>query len=187
MNKLNLKQSLILFLLGVAMYIFTMKPLNAQAIQFGVGASYGLAPTLSLEGDKSSATFYSIYADLILNTKIIGRLQYSSYNTSSFTNDLKDKVENGLGFNGSIGYNIVSPSLPNLELPVMGTIGYVSIKDRSFNWPGMQFGLTFSPKYIISEKIVANITFRYLNGSGFNDGREVSQTDVSLGLIFNLF
>lgn len=173
--------------IGTLFFIISTSSIYGQDIQFGLGASLGLAPSLSLSDENSSATFYSVYADLTLSKKIIGRAQLSVFNSSSFTGDLEGNVESGFQFNGSIGYNIVLSSMPKLELPVMGTVGYASIKDINFNWPGMQLGVTFAPKYMLTEKIAANVTLRYLKGNGFDDGRELSQTDVSFGMIFYLF
>lgn len=172
--------------IGTMFFIISTSSINGQDIQFGLGASLGLAPSLSLSNENSSATFYSVYTDLTLNKKIIGRAQLSVFNSSSFTGDLEGKVESGFEFNGSIGYNILLSSMPKLELPVMGTVGYASIKDNNYHWPGMQLGITFAPKYMLTEKIAGNVTLRYLKGNAFNNGREVSQTDVSLGIIFNL-
>ncbi len=183
----TLKQPILSIVFGAMFLIFLSGSIKAQDIQFGLGASLGMAPSLSLNEKNSSASFYSVYADLILKKKFIGRAQLSIFNSSSFTGDLEGEVESGLALNGSLGYNVIFSSVPKLELPLMGTLGYVSVKDDSYHWPGMQFGATFAPKYMLTEKIATNITFRYLIGTAFNNGRPVSQTDVSFGVMFNLF
>lgn len=186
MKKSKTCQSLKFIVLFVIVYFFSMSALKAQSIKFGVGASYGIAPALSLQDDKSSASFYSFYGDLIVNKNFIGRAQFTTFIAESFTMDLEDQVDSGIEFNGSLGYNMSFPSMVKLEIPIMATMGYASIKNRSFTRPGLQLGVTIAPKYMLHEKIAANVTLRYLKGTGFEDGRSLSQWDTSFGVMVYL-
>lgn len=186
MKKSNTLPSLKFIVLFVTINCISISIIKAQDIQIGLGASYGIAPSISLEDAKSSASFYSIYGDLVINNQLIGRAQFSSFNAESFTEDLEGNVDSGLEFNGSLGYNMLFPSIDKLELPIMATIGYASVKNKSFTWPGMQLGFTLSPKYKIHRKVLANFTVRYLKGTGFEDGRALNQIDTSFGIMIYL-
>lgn len=159
---------------------------HAQEMQLSLGASAGKALSITRVAEESSATFYSVFGDLVLSEKIIGRLQISSFSASSFTDDLEGEIDSGLEFNGSMGYNIVPSSQPKLHVPLMATLGYANIRKASKSIPGMQVGVTVAPKYMITDMLSANLTLRYLKGVDFDSGTKIDQTDVSIGIMINL-
>lgn len=168
--------------------IFLITNLQAQDksnIELSAGLSYAFAPTLKLGSQSSAGNFWSLYGDLSLNKQIIGRLQFSRLLPGSLDSDVKDDVESGLAFNGSLGYNLVVNE--KIDLPLMGTIGYARITKARGSFrqeQGLQYGLTISPKYYVTNNIVSNLTFRYIKGSGAEGGSKLDQTDISIGLMF---
>lgn len=160
---------------------------ETKMVELSGGFSYAYAPTLKLGSISTSGNFWSIYGDLTLNKQIVGRLQFSNLLAGSL-GDFKDSVESGIAFNGSLGYNI--SVIEQLSVPVMGTMGYARITKTSNNFrqeQGLQYGMTISPKYYITDNLIGNVTFRYIKGSGAEGGSKLDQTDISIGLMYAIY
>lgn len=158
---------------------------SVGSISMSAGISYGIAPTLTVGSRETSGTFNSIYGDLVLNEKIIGRAQYSRLNVNSLADGYDLLVNSGWSINGSVGYNITLSSLTKLHIPIMGTFGYANIdRNSGFDHAGAQVGITLAPKYYITDRFVANLSLRVLKGTKVDQGSELGQNDFSIGIMY---
>ncbi len=161
-------------------------------VNFLLGASYTIAPTLKVNGpwtgsNETSGSFYSAYADLIINNKFIGRAVVSSLIPSTLSNGLELAVESGFEMSGSMGYNYTLSSNQKINIPIMATIGFATVKTLSDRRDaGMQLGGTIGLNYDLTEKFILSGTARYLKGVDFSDGAKIDQVDVSLGIMIRL-
>lgn len=160
---------------------------SAGSISMSAGISYGIAPTLSIGSRETSGTFNSIYGDLVINEKIIGRAQYSRLNVSTLSDGYDLLVNSGWSINGSLGYNFTLTAQPKLHIPLMGTFGYANIdRNSGFDHAGAQIGVTVAPKYFVTNRLIVNATFRFIKGTKVDNGTELAQTDFSIGAMYRL-
>ena len=173
------------FLMG---FLISSAQAQTEVTPVGIaaGVSYGYAPSLQYESTESSGSFYSVYGDLVINDKIVGRAQFSKLLVNTLSNELSRFVSSGFAFNGSLGYNFIPSADKKFQIPVMGTIGYASIeRSTGSSRPGMQIGVTLAPKYQVTDQVIVNTTLRMLRGTNFDDGAKLSQNDISIGVMYS--
>jgi len=171
--------------------VFSQSQENNVPINFFLGASYTIAPSFEIDGvwtvnESTSASFYSVFADLVINSNLIGRAQISSLAVSSLSEELSEELESGFQMNGSLGYNAKPGGNDKISIPIMATIGYATVKERSVRDAGMQLGATLGLNYALNQKISASSTLRYLKGVEFSDGAKFNQIDISFGVLLRL-
>ena len=152
-----------------------------------LGGSYTVAPSYDIGGrwtinTKTSGNFYSLFTDLEINQRLIGRAQVSFLSTSSLGDDLSSELESGFEMNGSLGYRFSFTEAPKISVPLMATIGFATVSDERRRDAGMQLGGTLGLNYALSERLEASGTLRILRGVEFSDGSKISQTDFSIGI-----
>ena len=182
------------FLMIVISLIASIRMIGQDAeykmpIEFYLGGSYTIAPSFSIDGNwtinaTTSASFYSLFGDLVINKNLIGRVQVSFL--SSLSDELDSELISGFEMNGSLGYNLKLENNEKLSIPIMATIGYASIADESAKDPGMQLGVTMGLNYALAERVNATSTIRYLKGVGFESGAKISQLDLSFGVQYRI-
>ncbi len=169
------------------LYGYSQNTSSQATASIAIGASYGHALSLTFNSYDASGNFYSFYGDATINDKLVGRAQISQLIPSSLSNGLDDRVDSGWSINGSLGYNVTTASLPALHIPIMATMGYASFKrSDSFTEPGMQVGVTIAPKYFLNDKFIFNASLRWLKGIEVDNGSEIGQTDISIGVMIRI-
>ncbi len=161
---------------------------SSDLLQISVGASVAYAPQLKFDGNSGSSGLGSVFADMEVKNRFIGRIQFSSLLISTLVGDQSEKATAGYTANGSLGY-IFAPVPAKFRIPLMATAGTASITYRSngtFREQCIQIGITASPEYNLSPRISANATFRYLHGLTTADGNPIDQTDLSIGIKFRI-
>lgn len=176
-----LQFSMILLFFGL--FIIHTQAQSPTQIKISGGATYGYAPTLTFDTYEGSGNLVSIFGDLVINNKIIGRLQYSGLQVSSLSSGLASKVDSGYGLLGSFGYNFSTDNTTKLQIPVMLSSGYTQVfRSDNFTEQGMQIGLTISPEYEIISGLSAMISIRYLKGTEVAGGSAIDITDFGMGI-----
>ena len=184
-------------LIVFALFIGTSLPMHAQEtennapINFYLGGSYTIAPTFNINGRwtvnvNTSANFYSLFADLLINDILIGRVQTSFLSVSSLGDNLSSELVSGFEMNGSLGYSYRPSSNPKISIPIMATIGFATVVDDDSRDAGMQVGGTVGLNYQLTPRVSASNSFRYLKGLNFSDGSKFDQIDFSIGVQFKL-
>ncbi len=186
--------TLFTFLLCSLLYINTHAQENQTnvPIHLSIGGSFTIAPSLTIDGpwtgrNTSAANFLSIFADLIINDYLIGRVQYSSLMVSSVDDVFTNQIESGFELNGAIGYNYILKNNPKISIPIMATLGFATVDTRRAREAGMQVGLTTGLQYAFTNKISATGNLRYLKGLTVSEGAKFDQTDFSIGIMLRLF
>jgi hypothetical protein len=158
--------------------------LNSNELKLSLGASAGLAPTLTYGSSEDSGALLNLFGDLRYQN-VFGKLQFTYVLANTLENE---SFSNGYGFFGALGYAL--PVNDRIEIPMMA-IGGASIisyeaqdnyKDVS---PQVGFGIT--PLYRINESLSLYTSLRYLKGfKGSEESDPIDVMDLTAGIRITL-
>lgn len=178
------------FTLFISFFInTTAQSQESLDLSLSAGITYSHAPSLSLGNRNDSGQLINIFGDLRINEQMIGRLEYSSLQTSSLSAELEGRIESCQSITGAGGYIFKLDKSSQFVLPVMFTGGYAWVKTNSFSVPeqGMQLGFTIAPEYRFNQRISALINLRILRGIAVNSGAKINTSSIGVGIALKLF
>ena len=155
------------------------------------GIAGGYSPNLVYEETDSKThegkgNTISIFGEILLQKKWIGRLQLVNLIPSTYTGDFESNFKSGRSFTGSLGILLGNPE-SKLRFPAMVSSGFSIITYEAngddYSDGGGQIGITAGPQYQITKHLFALAEIRYLKGfKSSSESGPVGQTDFLIGL-----
>lgn len=166
---------------------FQQSSFAQKKVNLSGGLALGYSPTLIYEETSSRAhegkgNTFSIFGELIIQQRFIGRLQMVNLITSTYSGDFANQLKSGRSFTGSLGI-ILGKKESRVRLPVMASAGAGLVSYDDFSDGGSQFGITAGPQLRLTKNLFILAELRYLKGfKSSEESGPVSQTDFLLGV-----
>lgn len=173
----------------ILLFTFFYNDSTSQVVLSG-GASAGKAFSMEYEENGNSFTgdgnVFSIFGELLLKEKYLGRLQYTKVLSVSDNTEFASQFNTAYSFIGSLGMLFGSES-SRLRFSVMGSAGLAYLDYKAFGTDyGMQIGITAGPRYQLTDNITLLIDGRYMRGIEVDSSSLFHMADLSIGAIISL-
>ncbi|MEM1128504.1 MAG: hypothetical protein AAGI71_17795 [Bacteroidota bacterium] len=192
----RLASTLLFLTVLLPVVVFAQSSPRALTIKASAGIGYGLAfewayddafdGIFTRSGSSTySGTTLSVYGDLVLMDRVIGRAQALILNVGSVDEDDLD-IDGSFLATGALGYSFFGASTDRaprtFHMPVLLAAGYGRVIEESDTDASAHFGVIVSPHYYLTRHLAIEVTYHYLPGRSINGSSSIGAQVFTFGL-----